>query len=103
MRQIASPTLSFEDFLENAPETSLAEWVNGNMVLMDPPSAHHQDISGFLISILRFYIEAHDLGKLRSAPFQMKLASSGREPDLLFLKKTNLTDSNPIFWMDLPT
>ncbi len=90
MSQITSPTISFEDFLQDAPETSLAEWVNGNMVLMNPPSAHHQDILGFLTSVLRSYIEAHNLGKLRSAPFPMKLASSGRESDLLFILKNNL-------------
>jgi Uma2 family endonuclease len=97
MSQVATPTISFEDFLKQAPETSLTEWVSGNMVVMNPPSEHHQDVSDFLTSILRFYIEAHKLGKLRSAPFLMKLASSAREPDLLFISKDNPQRLKPNF------
>jgi Uma2 family endonuclease len=55
-----------------------------------PASDHHQDISDFLTSVLRAFVETRQLGIIRSAPFQMRLAHSGREPDLLFLAYEHL-------------
>jgi Uma2 family endonuclease len=52
--------------------------------MASPASDRHQDLAGFLTALLRVFVETHDLGVIRPAPFQMKLAQ-GREPDLLFL------------------
>ncbi|MEA3338380.1 MAG: Uma2 family endonuclease, partial [Chloroflexota bacterium] len=41
-------------------------------------------------SVMRAFVEQHDLGVVLSAPFQMKLARSGREPDLLFVAQEHL-------------
>ena len=83
--------MSYEAFLEWAGEDTLAEWVDGKVVLTSPPSEHHQDLSDFLTALLRHFAEAHGLGKVRSAPLQMKLGPDlpGREPDLLFMKNEN--------------
>jgi Uma2 family endonuclease len=53
--------------------------------MTSPASNEHQDISGFLEALLRPFVEEHSLGLVRSAPFQMRLQHSGREPDLLFV------------------
>lgn len=82
--------MSYEAFLEWADEDTLAEWVDGRVILMSPPSDRHQDLSDFLTALLRHFVEAYDLGKVRSAAFQMKLEASGREPDILFVAKENL-------------
>jgi Uma2 family endonuclease len=79
--------MSFDDFLRWADEDIHAEWANGEVVLMSPASNRHQDISDFLTAILRIYTEQHDLGIVRSAPFQMKLKNSSREPDIVFVSK----------------
>lgn len=80
------PRMSYEEFLAWADEDTLAEWVNGEVVMTSPASNRHQDISGFLESMLRSFIQVHNLGVVRSAPFQMKL-EHGREPDLLFVAR----------------
>jgi Uma2 family endonuclease len=82
--------MTYEEFLAWADEDTLAEWVNGEVVITSPAGYKHQDIANFLLSILRAFAEAHQLGSVLSAPFQMKLERSGREPDLLFVAREHL-------------
>ncbi len=81
--------MSYEEFLDWADEDTLAEWVNGEVIMTSPASNKHQDISGFLESVLRIYVETKELGCVRTAPFQMKL-KNGREPDIVFVAKAHL-------------
>lgn len=83
-------TMSYEEFMEWADEDTLAEWVDGRVVMSSPASARHQFLINFLHNILAPYVTVHDLGLVLTAPFQMKLAHSGREPDVLFLAKEHL-------------
>lgn len=77
--------MTYEEFLSWADEDTLAEWVDGGVAMYTPASDRHQDLAGFLITVMRIYTESRQLGIVRSAPFQMKLAHTGREPDLLFI------------------
>ena len=43
-----------------------------------------------LYALLRLYVEFKDAGRVLIAPYQMRLAKSGREPDVLFIAKENL-------------
>ncbi|MEJ5309926.1 MAG: Uma2 family endonuclease [Anaerolineae bacterium] len=86
--------LTYTEFLSWVDEDTLAEWVNGEIVMTSPASNQHQDIADFLTTILRAYIQARNLGVVRSAPFQMKLRN-GREPDLLFVKQEHLDRLKP--------
>ena len=47
MSQMASLEISFEDFLQQAPETSIMEWVDDRVIARSLPSEHHQDVSDF--------------------------------------------------------
>jgi Uma2 family endonuclease len=91
--------ITYEEFLDRADEDIRAEWVDGMVISMSPASTLHQDLLGFVSSILRNFVEEHDLGKILTAPFQMKLESrpSGREPDLLFIRKENLSSLKETF------
>jgi len=84
--------LTYEEFLEQLDEDTLAEWVDGEVVYLSPASLEHQDIAGFLNALLRAYVQKHQLGRVIAAPFQMRLLRSerGREPDLLFVANENL-------------
>ncbi|MFZ2362237.1 MAG: Uma2 family endonuclease [Anaerolineae bacterium] len=82
--------MSYEEFLAWTDEDTLAEWVNREVLMTSPASMRHQSISHFLAQIVGVYVEEHNLGALITAPFQMKLASSGREPDLLFVAAEHL-------------
>lgn len=81
--------MTYEEFLDWADEDTLAEWVDGEVIMTSPASERHQDISGFLETLLRAYTEVNGLGIVRSAPFQMKVDDSGREPDLLFVTEAH--------------
>lgn len=84
--------MSYAEFLEWADEDTYAEWVNGEIVMASPASVRHQQISKFLCVLLEHYVQAHVLGVVLPAPFQMKTAAvlPGREPDLLFIAQAHL-------------
>ena len=82
--------MSYEEFLDWADEDTLAEWVEREVIMTSPASEPHQNLVGFLSSVLRTFVEQHELGQLLVAPFQMKLETSGREPDLLFIGSDRL-------------
>ena len=79
------PKMTYEEFLDWADEDTLAEWVEGEVVMSSPAAFEHQDLGGFLEWLLRGYVRRRRLGVVLDAPFQMKLPGSGREPDLLFV------------------
>lgn len=79
--------MTYEEFLARAEDGAWAEWVDGEVIVMSPPSDEHQDLRDFLLMLVRFFAESRRAGVARSAPFQMKLGEDqpGREPDLLFV------------------
>jgi Uma2 family endonuclease len=85
-----SKKISYEEFLDWCDEDTLAEWVNGEIIMTSPASIQHQRISSFLVKILSRYVESHSLGEIIFAPFQMKLPYSGREPDIIFVHSSHL-------------
>lgn len=93
------PPMTFEEFLKFGDEDTWAEWIDGEIIIMYSASSKHQDIVGFLQTILRIYLETHHLGKVFSAPFAMKLEKErrGREPDLLFVSNENKHLIEPTF------
>lgn len=84
--------VSFEEFLAWLDEDTLAEWVDGEIIMASPASNEHQDISDFLVAVMRPYVRTRLLGWLRSAPFVMRtpIRPSGREPDLLFVTQERI-------------
>jgi Uma2 family endonuclease len=86
------PKMTYEEFLAWAEDGSHVEWVDGEVITMSPVSHRHQDIADFLLALLRHFAEAQRLGKVFSAPFQMKLSTrpSGREPDVMFISNEKL-------------
>jgi Uma2 family endonuclease len=84
--------MTYEEFLAWADEDTWAEWVDGEVIILTPASNQHQDLAGFLTALLRLFVEAHGLGVVRPAPFQMKTGADlpGREPDILFIAHDHL-------------
>ena len=54
---------------------------------MSPVNLLHQDLLGFILHLVKRYVEARQLGWVYFAPALMRLATrpSGREPDLMFI------------------
>ena len=84
--------MSYEEFLTWSNEDTHAEWVNGEVIIHMPPKNIHQATLGFLYELLSLFVHLFNLGKVRIAPFEVKLKSSGssREPDIFFISKENL-------------
>ena len=82
--------VSYETFLEWLDEDTLAEWVDGDIVMTSPASLKHQLLSSFLIGLVGQFVDFRHQGVVLAPPFQMKLANSGREPDLLFVSAEHL-------------
>jgi Uma2 family endonuclease len=83
---------TYEEFLEwNGTNEIWAEWENGEIIYMSNPSLIHQDISDFLTAVLRFFVEEKQLGRVISAPFQLKFdfRKTGRQPDIMFVSNAN--------------
>ena len=89
-REAGTRYVTYQEFLNEIDEDSLAEWVDGEIVMSSPASLKHQKITLFLAKILDEYVGAKELGEIITAPFQMKLDRSGREPDIIFVKTENL-------------
>jgi Uma2 family endonuclease len=87
--------MTYEEFLAWADEDTVAEWVDGEVVMPSPASERHQDIQRFLLTLLASYAEFRQVGKVYGAPFQMKLEKSGREPDVLFVTQEHRSRVTP--------
>ena len=85
-----TPLISYEAFLHGSDEDVAAEWLDGRVVLTGSSSNRHQQLLGFLLASLSVFAEERTSGIVRSRPFQMKLATTGREPDLLYIAPGNL-------------
>lgn len=92
-----APTMTYEEFLDWSDEDTLAEWVDGTVVMTSPASLRHQLIAQFLFKMLSSFSEMRQLGLTLTPPFQMKLAGSGREPDVLYVANAHLDRLKPTF------
>ncbi len=89
--------MTYEQFLDWADEDTLAEWVDGEIVMTSPASARHQLLKSFILSVLAPFVAIHDLGIILDAPFQMKLPTSGREPDIFYIAKAHAARLRPTY------
>lgn len=91
--------LSYERFLELYAGEH-AEWIDGVVVPTPPGSSRHQQLVGFLATLLSWVAEEGELGKLVLGPFQLRLREPigrGREPDLLFLRREHVDRLRPTY------
>ncbi|HXG66626.1 MAG TPA: Uma2 family endonuclease [Blastocatellia bacterium] len=85
--------ITYQEFLDWLDDNTHAEWVNGEVALMSPVSKPHQDIARFLLNLISYFVESHQLGAVYYDPFQMKTGPDlpGRAPDILFVARENLS------------
>jgi Uma2 family endonuclease len=86
------PRMTYRQFLQHPWENTHVEWVDGVSVMMAPIGDAHNVLTIYLICVLNLYVAKHDLGTIRTDPFQMKTGPKlpGRAPDILFVAKKNL-------------
>ncbi len=84
--------ISYEQFLQQMDEDTLAEWVDGEVVYLTPARLEHQLVADWLVRYIGEFLDRNPIGLIISNPFQMRLLRSerGREPDILFVSSENL-------------
>jgi Uma2 family endonuclease len=97
MADVTAPRLTKEDYRllpDSGPRYQLIE---GELCISPAPNRYHQVISRNIVFMLLKYLEAHPLGELYHAPFDVYLSEHDVfQPDLVFVKKENfdvLTDA----------
>ena len=82
---------TYEDY-KHTSDNERYELINGDLVIMAPaPREAHQRVDMVLGSRLHLYVEAHDLGRVYSAPFDVVLSNTVVvQPDLIFVSKERL-------------
>jgi len=84
--------LTFEEFVRLFGEDDDVELVDGMVVQRVAAKDIHEDLQGWLLSILRVYTEAKGLGIVRGSRTAVKITEHrGRLPDIVFVRKENLS------------
>ena len=75
-----------EEFVAWCDEDTRAEWVDGEVIMVSPVNVEHGDLSDWLTSVLRAFVEDRNLGKVLG-DVQVRFASQRRRraPDIWFL------------------
>jgi Uma2 family endonuclease len=77
-----------EEFVAWVGEKTRAEWVDGEVIIMSPVSYIHSNLNGWLTTILRTFIESHDLGQIQSdVMVRLSKPLSRRVPDIYFFSR----------------
>jgi Uma2 family endonuclease len=84
--------MSYEEYKNSDYEGGLTEWVDGEVIFHMAPKDKHQTIVEFFDRLLGFFVHLFKLGRVRVAPFSMRVVEGGaaREPDLFFLAPEHL-------------
>lgn len=82
--------MTYEAWRAWAVEGTKSEWVDGEVVVFMPTTARQWHLLGFLATLLTAYVRFRDLGILLGDSVEMRLAGSGRVPDILFVRTANL-------------
>lgn len=100
--RIVAFDISEEIYMRDYAE-DFCEWVNGTVVQMSPVHDRHDLITQFLIMLFNAYFELRPVGKVRLAPFVMRLPDvpTRREPDIQLILNSNPHTLTPTF-MDGP-
>jgi Uma2 family endonuclease len=90
--EASAGAMTYEEFLNWPGDHHHVEWVKGKIVFMSPVTEPHENLRGFLYSLVKHFVEAHHLGRVYSEPFQMKTGPDlpGRAPDVFFVANDHL-------------
>jgi len=80
------------EFVEWCDDVTRAEWVDGEVIIMDSANEEHDQVHGSVRSGMGALAQDHDLGRVLGDNFQIRLPTqkSRRVPDVLFVTKNRL-------------
>jgi len=78
-------------YFKEAPETRLAEFEDGEVIMHSPAGTRHQQVVAFLTFLLRGYVRARDLGEVLNGPAVVRLRPGlAYEPDIFVVGRDQL-------------
>lgn len=94
--------MSEAEFVAWCDEDTRAEWVNGEVRIMSPATGQHVDLNWWIGTLLRLYVEHHDLGMVRGPEFQIRLGHVRRVPDVLYVSGRRLSSLHRTYFDGAP-
>ncbi len=102
-REVEAPYLlrifdvSPQEFEALTDEDVKAELFDGVMIVHSPTTWRHDDVQGFLLSVMRVYAESKGLGKVTGPTTLMQLSPERRfAPDVLFVRAERVPTPLPL-------
>jgi Uma2 family endonuclease len=87
--------MTWEEFLNVNVEGFYAEWVDGEIMMLNTPGDAHQILVSFLDITMNLYALKFGAGTVRIAPFLLRLERSARHLDVMFIATANLPRIQP--------
>jgi Uma2 family endonuclease len=89
---ISKVRMSYEEYERWVDSHTHSEWVDGEVTVFMPAIPRHADIASFLITLLRYFVDLRQAGRVLVEPAEMKLREGGsyREPDIFFVSTQHL-------------
>jgi Uma2 family endonuclease len=91
IKQTPLPRVMTEaEFLDICDEDLRAEFVDGRIIVHSPASLDHVDLSTFIVTLVKMFVDKHSLGRVLGDNFQTRLRPGLRRvPDLIFVAHDN--------------
>jgi len=88
---IANPPRTMMEVFKMLPQGTLAELVENTLYMSPTPVSNHQRIVTKLLVQLSLHTDAHQMGEVFTAPFDVYLdeTSNAVQPDILFIARAN--------------
>src|SRR6187455_1526203 len=91
MAQAAVRMLTVQDFMDIPEGPPYYQLIEGDLFMMPPTGAFHQDIAGNTFSIIREFLRKYPIGKVAIAPYGVFLNEVNVFlPDVFFVTKAKL-------------
>jgi Uma2 family endonuclease len=85
-RKPSGDRVTFDEFCILVNEDQKADLIDGVIIMTSPASDTHEDLFGFLYSVLRTYVSRKKLGTVRGSRTAIQFSTyDAPEPDLVFI------------------
>src|SRR5437879_3596930 len=68
--------ITVEEFCEYVSDEWQAELVDGVIYIMSPPTDRHEDLAGWLLTLLRLFTEERQLGRVRGGRSGVRISGT---------------------------
>src|SRR5699024_8910535 len=88
---VITPPRTMLEVYESLPEGTPVQLIKNKLIMSPSPLDIHQKILGLIFNRLFTFVEKHELGEVRVAPYDVHLDEQNiYQPDILFIAKENL-------------